>query len=318
MGLKDILDEFHGRTPAPPAAPAMPVGPPIGDLDDAFWVYLRRLGEVEAAEANPDLDEHHPSQAYQFCPRQRVLAHFFPHPEVTEVSPELRLTFGWGTAWHQHVQDHYYGPMGILLGGWRCVGCGRIVTDAFLPPPCDACHTADEIARWQARPIKANSGWMYREPKLRDPEFGIVGRCDGFLRMTPWNPASPRALLEVKTINGAGFTRLMRPHDSHLFQAQVYMGLSDVPVTWFAYYSKETKPADSRPRVFRVSYDGGEALEEFRRRIRLWRRVWPAKQLCAGICESLVDPRAKYCPNAQECFHDDVEAAVEKRRAGSA
>jgi hypothetical protein len=310
MGLKDIHKTFHDQRQASS-------GGRIGDLSEAYWAYLQRIGEVRDPGR---ADGYHPSGAFNFCPRAEILRHFFPKPEAGYIPPDLRTTFDWGSAWHAWAQNHHFGPMGVLWGGWRAVCCARVVNDSFLPAPCK-CLPVGLRKAWDKRKEedRAFGGyWEYIEPTLTLPDENIIGHTDGFVSQTPWE-ADAFDLLEIKTINARGFSRLTSPYDSHYFQAQVYMAVSremdDLPDPergQVAYFTKGDKP--SPPKIFRVAFDE-KPLEEWRRRIALHRRADPEKRLCPGICRSMTDFVAQRCAWVSECFHDDIEVAVEKRRA---
>lgn len=321
MSLRDVIAAVRSAPGAPSSPPVelpatVSASAPVLNLSAEVWNYLRRLG----TRRDPTRESgFHPSQAHGFCPRLPALARRFPRPEAGHVSPSLRMTFDWGSAWHQWAQDHYFGPMGVLWGTWRAPCCGRIEA-GFLPAPCAKCHPDGLIRAWHAAGAEGaafGGFWNYREPKFRIEAEGIVGRCDGWLRLdrTEFGPVD---LLEIKTINGRGFSRLMSANEGHAFQSRVYMGLAmEDPVhpkprrAWVAYFSKED--TSSPPKCLPVEPDPGP-LAEWRRRIALAKRSeadgW---RLVPGICRSRLDDTARYCSHADLCFADDIEAVVDRQ-----
>lgn len=312
MGLKDVIDAVE-RADAPP-------GEPITDLSEAHWKFLRRHGD----RRDPTRAEgYHPSGAYNFCPRLDALKRHFDRPEADYFSPETLSRFHIGSAWHWWAQNQYYGPMGVLWGRWKALCCGReSEEDEFLPAPCARCASPGLIRAWhEAKEADAAFGgfWTYVEPTLELPDEDIIGHCDGWLKMVPWDYRVPIEMLEIKTINGNGFGRLRSPHDSHAFQANVYMGIArEMPDpipnperTHVAYFGKVDPPKPSK--VFRVSFDP-TPLEEWRRRISLHKRSESSGwRLTPGICRSRVDGPARWCLFADLCFRDDIDLVVEQK-----
>lgn len=314
MGLKDVIDTVE-RADAP-------IGEPITDLSEAHWAFLRRHGDRRDPTRAAG---YHPSGASRFCPRLDTLKRWFDRPEGEYIPPGLRQIFDWGSAWHWWCQNHYYGPMGVLWGRWKALCCGRESDeDEFLPPPCARCASPGLIRAWhEAREIGAGFGgfWTYIEPTLEIPEEDMIGHCDGWLKMTPWDIRVPIEMLEIKTINANGFSRLGAPYDGHSFQANVYMGVAremadPIPNperAHVAYWTKGDK--QTAPKTFRVSFDP-EPLAEWRRRIALHKRAEASGwRLTPGICRSRVDFNARNCSHVDLCFRDDIDQVVEQKIA---
>lgn len=207
MSLKDILA----------ASKQKPKDQPEWNLGEVLWGYMASLNDADDEKREEGF---HPSQLFDFCPRQRVLAHFFPKPGDGYFSPESQSRMDWGTAWHWFAQNHYFGPMGLLYGWWRCNRCGKIMKDTLMPPPDLYCTPStgvrpdaemehlvkveDEIAA-KKRPRRGGY-WTYVEHRVHTEE-GIVGHIDGFLQM-PWGE---KVLLEIKTMDGKWFKTLSAP-----------------------------------------------------------------------------------------------------------
>ena len=315
MSLRDVIDAAQAAN--------YPPGKPIENVADALWSFLRRHGD----ENDPTrASGYHPSGAHRFCARLDVLKRWFERPEVDYIPPGLRMIFDWGSMLHAWAQNHYFGPMGTLWGKWKAVCCGRETEqDGFLPSPCSKC-TSDRLQKaWHSardRDVAFGGFWTYIEPRLELPDEDIIGHTDGWLKMIPWDASSEIDLLEIKSINGNGFSRLSAPQDAHVFQSCVYMSIADemgdhIPKPRKAhvvYFSKESKQ-DKPPKAYRTSFDP-DAMTEWRRRIALHKKAeadnW---RLVPGICRSRVDPTARYCMYADLCFRDDIDEAMEQKIA---
>lgn len=301
MGLKDIMDQHHGRGAYAPSPDAE-----VLNIGDALWTHFASLNQQKDPRRAPG---YHPSQMYDFCARREVLDHWFPQPHADFIPPELQMIFDWGTAWHWMVQNHYFGPMGILFGSWRCNTCAKTVKDCFMPDPCATCHGARE---W--KPPRYGGYWTYIEPHLYDKDWKVPGHGDGIFILNR-QLDGPRSLLEIKTINGYGFERLRGPTEPHLFQINIYLWLAKLEECWLTYWTKDAK--QQKPKVYRVRYDPS-IVEETKKRIDLHRRHWPSKTLCEGICKSDKDKHAVECPQRGSCFRPDIEMVIEELRKNSA
>lgn len=297
MGLKSIIDGIKAEQAAAGIAPEGE----IVDLGEAFWNYLTAISESKDQRRAPG---YHPSQMYGFCPRKEVLAHFFPKPEADYIDPGLQMIFDWGTAWHWLTQNHYFGPMGILWGVWKCNECAKSV-EGFMPEPHKLCHP-----RWKPGGPARGGYWTYVEPHVYDKHWNIPGHGDGILILSK-KPEGKRSLLEVKTINGEMFKFLTKPDEKYVFQISIYLWILGLEEAWLTYWSKDAR--QGKPKVFRVRIDMN-VIEEVKKRIDLHRRVWPTKRLCEGICKSDTDKHAIKCSHRGECFRQDIEAVVDQLR----
>ena len=222
MSLKDIRDAYHQKQ-------ASPEGGEITDLAEAFWSYVSSVGAVKDERRAPG---YHPSQLYDFCPRLEILNFFFPKPDFGFIPPDLQMTFDWGSAWHWWTQNHYFGPMGVLWGTWKCFDCGRN-EEGFMPDPCKECNP-----RWKPGPVRRGGYWTYIEPHLFNKEWQIPGHGDGILILSR-EKLGKRSLLEVKTMNGDMFKYLSKPVEKHVFQINVYLWLLGYEVCWITYWTKD-------------------------------------------------------------------------------
>jgi hypothetical protein len=290
MGLKKIIDMVHAPVPTGP----------VESIGDALWKFLSEQGATSDTSREPG---YHPSGLYYFCPRKDILSRVFPKPEADYKPPEMQMVFDWGTAWHWFVQNHYFGPMGLLWGSWKCNRCERTVHETFMPEPCEKCH------HWKAGAVKRGGFWTYIEPKVFNKEWKIPGHADGILILSK-DPAGAKSLLEVKTINADDFKKLSGPKPEHAFQVNLYLWLLGLDECWITYWTKDAK--QTKPKVFQIKFDPA-VPEETKRRIAFHREALKSGELCAGICPNDQCRSAIYCPWRSECYRSDIEAMVKHR-----
>ncbi len=298
MGLKEILDQHHQRGAYTPST-----GAPVVDIADEFWRYLSSLSDVKDERRVPG---YHPSQLYDFCPRKEILDLWFPQKYADSVEPGLQMIFDWGTAWHWMVQNHYFGPMGILYGAWKCNGCAKVVRDCFMPDPCERCHGKRE---W--KPPRRGGYWTYLEPRVFQKEWNIPGHGDGILILNR-QLDGPKSLLEIKTINGYSWERLRGPEEHHVFQMNVYLWLLEFKEAWITYWTKDAK--QQKPKVFCVRFDPN-IVEQVKWRIDTHRLAAPEKKLCEGLCKTDQDKHAIKCSQRTNCFRPDIDKLIEAMKA---
>lgn len=161
---------------------------------------------------DPDWDGHdvfHPSEvSWDFCPRLQQIRRF-RRDLVEKKAPAkagLQRVFGLGSAIHDMYQNRVLGPMGVLWGEWENTRTGD-KHFGFMPD----------------QELRVNP-WRYVEPKTLNEEHNLGGHCDGIV----FFPNRPPAILEMKSINSYGFSRLDGPLGYHAKQLQLYLH-SDFP-----------------------------------------------------------------------------------------
>lgn len=297
MGLKDIINSIRQQEPQQPADDGE-----IKNVGDALWAHLATLNDQKDERRKPG---YHPSQMYGFCARREILEFFFPKPEANIITPDLQMIFDWGTAWHWMVQNHHFGPMGILWGRWRCNTCARVLEDSFMPLPCTTCHGSRE---WKGP--RRGGWWTYEEPHVYSKEWNIPGHGDGIVILNK-KIDGKKKLLEIKTINSNSFQRLSRPDKKYVFQISIYLWLLDLDECVLVYFSKEA--GGVKPKTFIVKRDDS-IIEDVKNRITLHRRSWPEKRLCTGVCRDETDDLAMACPHRNNCFNKQIEEIIEVMR----
>ena len=200
MGLED----FFGP---PGQAPARKIEEDVPSVGDSLDAYLRV--RPEDSHHKDDSFWHCSSVSHDLCPRYETILRtvdpkFRP---VGNVGPDSLRIFDIGSAVHHWWQNKYFGPMRVLFGRWSCVGCGRDYPGFWLPthPTC-SCQTPVE----------------YVELTLSMPLVGkpVSGHCDGI-----WvdEKTGRWFLLELKTINPFGFSKLSVPDPNYVDQIILYL-----------------------------------------------------------------------------------------------
>lgn len=115
-----------------------------------------------------------------------------------------------------------------LVGRWLCKKCGK----GYGYYPMDT--SPKEMRKyWVPKPTKCSCGetehFKYMEVAFSIPELKVSGKADGVIL---W--AGKEYLLEIKSINPFGFSKLQGPPDYYLPQANLYMkGLALKECLWW-------------------------------------------------------------------------------------
>jgi hypothetical protein len=173
----------------------------------------------------------------------------------------------------------------------------RFMLDAA---PCIGCH---------GRNLRFDYGWRYIEPSVgeaaRARELGIAGHMDGDIRYQE-NGVEYRYVLEVKSINEAGFTgkRGLLPKPEHIGQASIYAWLKGIPHILFVYVNKNQV---SQWKEIVVPIDMEPVRANFAKiQATLASRSTGQAPLNARICDSHMNVRARACPAVLRCFGKTV------------
>lgn len=134
-----------------------------------------------------------------WCPRSHVIAHRLDLPLVNEIDPKGFWRMDRGTGMHLVIQEMWLGPMGFLLGGWKCSrpGCAhlhgsmdqKVVTfdsAVAMPDACVAC--GEKNGKW--------TRFHFVEPVVQfDEGLWLRGQVDGLLQLPP----HPMEVMDIKT-----------------------------------------------------------------------------------------------------------------------
>jgi len=89
-------------------------------------ILMENLGSRREVDAPGPDTWFNASKAPTLCPRALVMASRMKVPLVDESDAQGRWRMDKGTALHAVVQERWLGPLGWLLGGWRCPACAHV------------------------------------------------------------------------------------------------------------------------------------------------------------------------------------------------
>jgi hypothetical protein len=317
------------------AMPPVLVAPEIDPTQpQALGLNKRFRSYLDLRRERPRSGGYHPSDTERFCP---VLEHFSGQADDDLVSGDparvapafkfkqdilesrrfhagLKMEFIVGDAIHDIVK-YGLGILGMLWGVWECPHCRSQMPEGFMPritvldvegrpmpdaAPCMSCH---------ARNYRYDMPWSYVEPAIGDTtlarelglEFGVRGNMDGDLRFY-WNGRWYRYVLEVKSINSAGFTgkRGPLPKPEHISQASLYAYCKGISHVMFVYVCKDAV-SEWKEIVAPMNMDAIVAAHGKIRAVLEGRRTGQPP-LGARICNDIREERAQKCPAVEKCF----------------
>ena len=248
-------------------------------IDDFFWQLNTDKEYNEETYGGEREQGFHPSGIHNMkCMRRGVLEYYGVKgdSDKTDVSPQLRRIFDNGHDLHDRWQ-RYFTMMSDtrediqFIGNWKCKGCGTTTdVNKEIKKPKHKC------------PKCGSERWKYNEFRLRDPKLRITGKRDGkFI----FNGKS--FILEVKSINGMQFAKLVAPKEDHLVQANIYMRLDGSPYTIFLYECKNTQSI----KVYLSSKDES----------KIAKHIALLKDMNKYVDKGTVPPRISGFPVAGEC-----------------
>jgi hypothetical protein len=255
----------------------------IAELD-RYIISNNRQYRIEPPKIYPS------SLSEEACPRAWVLE-WLKTPNKVQIWAEtpdgIRRPQN-GSYVHLRYQDYFWG-MGMLWGDWYCCGCQTVFSE-LSPGECPECHSGREALKY----IELRSTW----------EHGISGKVDGILYeggiKTP-DPekldASKAILLEVKSINSRGFSRLQKPYDNHMCQIQVYMAGLGLTRGLFIYECKD----DQKIKAFEVANDD-KLLVKLSKMAEIAQSGWTNHELPTRICFDTEMAKTYKCPFQVSCF----------------
>lgn len=258
----------------------------------------RLIDFLAQTESRKD-DAYHPSQLPYWCTRREVFRRMHvPQTDAclenTWVTPNLQARFDIGHALHWWYQNKYLGPMGVLMGDWKCQHCSHLQKECVMPEECSKC---------------GDTALEYVEMSVNIPEYDIYGHCDGIL-----NIDGDVYVMDLKTIDPDLFTNIKKPYDSQTLQLRLYMHALCIQKGLIIFIDKSGR-GDTPIKEFLVEQDEEILQEVFNNideaRDYLRRKVLP--QRCN--CKTKRSKDAKRCVFAELCFDDEGrEKAVKEWR----
>jgi hypothetical protein len=227
------------------------------------------------------------------CAREEVLCSLRGIRRKNIVEPDTNLIFLHGTALHWGVQNELLPLLGVLLGVWRCHGCGQTY-GSYDALPTNLSLRPDTCMRC------GDHGFTYTEVYIKDDEYHLHGHLDGLLRL----PGLPGlGMLEVKSIGDRFFHEVReRPMIAHIIQVNLYFMLLGPDFKWakVLYWNK-----------------GGGGLAALREHLverdealittikTTLKSIWEGVEhgtLPDRICATSTCPRAAKCSVTERCF----------------
>jgi hypothetical protein len=230
--------------------------------------------------------------------------------------PQVPHTTSQAVVWHQGrtMQSsvaHWFAEMGMAVGDWACLACGRVHSFTKRPKMCLACR---------CRALRAV------EVRFTSAVSGASCGIDLLLDL-----GEPKlAVVEIKTIGADAFKALVAPLAEHRLRTNLYLRI--------VAESGDARAAGigtDRATVLYVSKGGfGTAVDESLRRAGITERFSPFKEyeivrddaatdglvenarvvkewraapgaLPGRLCSHRLVRRAQTCPLAQQCFAGD-------------
>jgi hypothetical protein len=170
------------------------------------------------------------SSLYKACMRMHVLGFKSVQFKSEWSTVKTRLLFGLGNAIHFWIQNSPDVFADRRLGWWKCLACGNV--RGFGRPPrnkCPHCNASPEAAIYWEHTLKAKG----RHPVSGHPDL-FIEKMKNVIRV-----------LEIKSINGTEFKKLIAPMIDHEWQTQTYM--------WKCSTDK-TLPIDVDPNMGYIMY----------------------------------------------------------------
>jgi hypothetical protein len=139
---------------------------------------------------------------------------------VDERSVQANWMFDRGSALHRMLQEVWLGPLGLIMGGWRCPFCGHLHTSdgaeevtfenaVKAPKACAACKKENR-PKWDP--------FIFVEPWCRNHDLKVRGPCDGILVM----PGGALEIFDLKSTSSLSPVR-RAPRPAHVRQLHWYM-----------------------------------------------------------------------------------------------
>lgn len=250
---------------------------------------------------NNYLDNHideHKSSGYLFkpssisrCSREIYYSIKYPDKKL-KFSPQMKRVLGNGNALHNRIRN-YLTDLGLLWGKWFCNKCEDYVvnnnsfkeinnnTIYSVPSYCPTCLNDENIE--------------YEEVCFANDNLSLFGMIDGFIVIN-----NELFILEIKSINNSGFTKLNSPKQEHIEQINLYCYLTNIDKAIILYENKDNQDL----KEFLVEKDKDLVLNLLEK-IKFLRNCLETNTIPNRICNSNVTYNAKYCPYNHICFDKD-------------
>lgn len=215
----------------------------------------------------------------RLCLRRMVLKVLRPEA-VDTVPADLQKIFDIGKVTNDWWQNEYYGPMGVLIGDWKCRQCGRTQNGRMPQDPCGEC---------------GRLVWRYKETGIGFEAHGLTlrGRVDGI-----FNDPEPM-VLEMKTKRSVLWSEMKRPEYEHIVQASIYAECLGLNTIFLSYISKDTW----RTKDYIIQKDS-EAVQRVRETMRQVSEIVTGgnAESAPKACKNASAAKRRGCGYAGFCF----------------
>ncbi len=265
------------------------------ERDGVFPLLMAHLNQSRIKDAPGPTDYIGISRMGSICPRAQVIAYRLKLPMVDDIDPQGFWRMDRGVAMHLVFQELWLGPMGFLLGGWKCSrpGCAYVHgsddtgTVTFrsavqMPKVCVKCE--QENGKWHR--------FHFVEPDIKyDAPYYLLGRSDGLLHLAP-HPVEVMDLKftealdrEYKRKDGTYFPPLrVAPKQDHIVQLHWYMDSADIRQGRLIYVNPAATELHDAIAEHAIPFDPSLMHRE--------------KEKIRGLREALQDPESRVpdCP----------------------
>lgn len=270
-------------------------------LGDPQAVALEVLNTQTIKEEIP-IDPPRASGLYEACMRKHILGTKLKAIETRWTSFGSRVTFGIGNALHTWAQNTTEIFGNKRRGFWECLACRKTDFKAFGARPKIRCNCGAKLSAY----IYREFGGHIKNPVEFTMHVDMFIEVNNFLR-----------IVEIKTIKGEEFDRLICPLAQHEYQVSVYvLGASmfkkklfpnfDSKVAYILYISKGHKQKEIPMKMFPVKISREtlgvivDKLKIYKEGLKKYPKELPAcNEKCrAPVFDSYI---AKSCPLLNTC-----------------
>jgi len=244
-------------------------------------ILMENLGSRREVDAPGPDTWFNASKAPTLCPRALVMASRMKVPLVDESDAQGRWRMDKGTALHAVVQERWLGPLGWLLGGWRCPACAHVhgedteskppfwIAGTWVTPQSSvAMPQVCEKCKFKNHPMDP---FQYVEPWIYESNVRVRGRTDGLLKL----PAHYVELLDIKTTANLRAVR-EKPWPADVIQLHWYMGPIKCRRGRLLYIDPGAKKLEDAIVEHKVSFDP-ELWHKEKEKIRGLRKILEEK-----------------------------------------
>ena len=232
------------------------------------------------------------------CPRAAVIASLNDIITTDKTNSELLLIFAHGTALHWILQNNVMPKIGILLGEWICLSCGKLygkpegtkpLLDTIVKQP-EKCTTVG------CKSVE----FYYKELHFKDNEYRIAGHPDGFLEI---QGMPGLGIFEAKSCSGLSSMKVQKnPYMSHIAQVNIYFLLTGLKWAKILYWNKEENGINAFTE--HTIYRDEEMIDLIKEQLtKLWQGIKTKTVPEREICDAIDCSRAKLCNVKDICFN---------------